>query len=269
MSRKGVLLILDGYGEGKADKFNAVINSKTPFLDKIKARSHSLLKTDGEDVGLFAGELGGSEVGHTTIGAGRVVPSIAKAIHDDMLADKLKDNKVLVKAFDYLDTNGGNLHLWGLCSDKNIHSDINTAIMLANLASKHAKNVFFHFITDGRDTGAKDSEKYLKMLKKGTSGLKNFYILSVSGRGYAMDRENNMDRIELALKYMFDGDAGEVAEKDILNYIKKQYEKGVNDQFVLPIHVKNDLDAHLTKNDVLILALAFALIKIDSKDNMV
>ncbi len=250
MSRKGVLLILDGYGEGKKDPFNAVINAKTPFLDKIKARSHSLLKTDGEAVGIFEGELGGSEVGHTTIGAGRIVPSTAKAIHDDMLADKLKDNKILVDAFNFLEKNGGNLHLWGLCSDKNIHSDINTAIMLATLASKHAKNVFFHFITDGRDTGSKDSEKYLKMLVESTKNLKNFHIVSVAGRGYPMDRENNMDRIELALKYMFDGKSGEIEQKDILNYIKMQYEKGVNDQFVLPIHVKTDADAHLTKNDV-------------------
>ncbi|MCQ2564576.1 MAG: 2,3-bisphosphoglycerate-independent phosphoglycerate mutase, partial [Clostridia bacterium] len=127
MSRKGVLLILDGYGEGKSDQYNAVINAKTPFLDKIKAKSHSLLKTDGEAVGIFEGELGGSEVGHTTIGAGRIVPSTAKAIHDDMLLGKLKDNKVLVSAFEFLKEKGGNLHLWGLCSDKNIHSDINTA----------------------------------------------------------------------------------------------------------------------------------------------
>ena len=93
---KALLIILDGYGEGEPSKFNAVINAKTPVLDEIKQGSFSLLKTDGEAVGLFDGDMGGSEVGHTTIGAGKVVPSTAKQIQDDIKYGKFDKNKIIV-----------------------------------------------------------------------------------------------------------------------------------------------------------------------------
>ena len=96
MFKKGILIVLDGYGEGKPDKFNAVANAKTPFLDSLKGNI-SLLKADGEAVGLFAGEMGGSEVGHLTIGSGRIVPSTAKLIRDEILSGKFRQNQVLLK----------------------------------------------------------------------------------------------------------------------------------------------------------------------------
>ena len=130
---KGVLIVLDGYGEGKPCKFNAVANAKTPTLKALKQKPYSLLKTHGESVGLFEEEMGGSEVGHTTIGAGRVVKSIAKQIKDDMASGEFDKNKTLIKMQKELKKNNSNLHLVGLMSDKNIHSNIEHCLKLIDI----------------------------------------------------------------------------------------------------------------------------------------
>ena len=163
--KKGILVILDGYGEGKPNDFNAVINAHTPTLDKLKQQSYSLLKNHGEAVGLFEEEMGGSEVGHTTIGAGRIVNSTAKQIRDDILSGELAKNKTLIQMLENLKINKSDLHLFGLMSDKNIHSNINHCLEIVRLAKDKAKNIYIHFITDGRDCGAYDSLKYLRYLK--------------------------------------------------------------------------------------------------------
>ena len=131
---KGVLVILDGYGEGKANAFNAVENANTPTLKALKQQSYSLLKAHGDAVGLFDDEMGGSEVGHTTIGAGRIVNSTAKQIRDDISSGYFAQNKVLVQMLNNLKKNKSDLHLFGLMSDKNIHSDISHCLELINLA---------------------------------------------------------------------------------------------------------------------------------------
>ena len=95
--KNGLLIILDGYGEGKPDEFNAVDNANTPTLKKLRTLSHSLLEASGEDVGIFKGELGGSEVGHLTIGTGRITPSTVKKIHDDFLSGEFNKNKNFIK----------------------------------------------------------------------------------------------------------------------------------------------------------------------------
>ena len=195
---KAIMIILDGYGEGEQSRFNAVINAKTPTLDKIKEQGYSLLKTDSESVGLLKGTMGGSEVGHTTIGAGRVVPTTAKLIQDEIATNKFEKNKVIVSMLKNLKTNNADLHLIGLMSDKNIHSDINHLYKIVDIARASARNIYIHFITDGRDCGEKDSLKYLKELRKNIKGVKNCHILSVSGRFYAMDRENHEERTNKA-----------------------------------------------------------------------
>lgn len=248
MSRKGILLILDGYGEGKDAPFNAVKNADTPTLDALHEKSHSLLKADGEAVGLFAKELGGSEVGHTTIGAGRIVPSIAKKIHDDLLSGAFFGSKELNKVFDRLEKNDGNLHLIGLMSDKNIHSDINHAFAILKMAQSKAKHIYIHFITDGRDTGSFDSVKYLKLLQKNMKQYTNCEIASVMGRFYAMDRENNLDRTELAIEYMFKKE-GSIYESEIETYFKSQHKQGITDEYIEPVHVKTKDEIKISDKD--------------------
>lgn len=234
---KGVLVILDGYGEGKADKYNAVKNAKTPTLNKLKKLSHSLLKTNGDAVGLFENEMGGSEVGHTTIGAGRIVKSLAKRIRDDILSGEFQKNKKLNEVFDVLKKNKSDLHLVGLMSDKNIHSNIQHCLALIDMAKNKAKNIYVHYITDGRDSGIRDSVKYLNKLNNHIKYIENCHILSVSGRFYAMDRENNAERVNLALNAMFN------AKESVANaksYIQSQHKLGIDDQYIKPVAIKSD-----------------------------
>ena len=234
--QKGILIVLDGYGEGKPSEFNAVTNAKTPTLKALKQRQYSLLKTHGESVGLFEEEMGGSEVGHTTIGAGRVVSSIAKQIRDDIKSGEFKKNKVLSETLEDLKKNKTDLHLFGLMSDKNIHSNIEHCLRIIDIAKDKAKNVFIHFVTDGRDCGVHDSLKYLKILKNHIKNIKNCSILSVSGRFFAMDRENHEERTKKAFNAMFS------QNKAIINvekYLKQQHDNEINDQDIEPIAVKS------------------------------
>ena len=245
---KALLIILDGYGEGEPSKFNAVINAKTPVLDEIKQGSCSLLKTDGESVGLFDGDMGGSEVGHTTIGAGRVVLSTAKQIQEDIKSNKFANNEVLLEMNKNLKQNNSSLHLFCLMSDKNIHSNINHLLKVIDLTKQSAKHIYVHFVTDGRDCGEHESIKYLKILKNYIKNIKNCSILSISGRAYAMDRENNQDLTKMAYNAMFCANSGIDASK-IETYLYEQHQKGNNDQYIEPIHVNNESFNGVKKED--------------------
>lgn len=244
--KKGILIILDGYGEGKPSAYNAVANANTPTLNALKKLPHSLLKTHGESVGLFEQEMGGSEVGHTTIGAGRIVNSTAKQIRDDIMSGEFAKNKVLIKTLDNLKKNNSDLHLFGLMSDKNIHSNIAHCVEIAKLAKDKAKHVYIHFVTDGRDSGAFDSLKYLKYLQSGLKNVKNYSILSVSGRFYAMDRENHEERTIEAFNACFTQNK---TVTDVEKYIKEQHRQGKNDQFIEPVGVKSKNYVGINKND--------------------
>ncbi len=248
--KKGILIILDGYGEGKPSAYNAVENANTPFLKQIKQLPHSLLKTDGEAVGLFKGDLGGSEVGHTTIGAGRIVKSTLKKIDDDFKSGAFKNNKTLNKIFDELKTNHANLHLIGMMSDKNVHSNINHAFKIIDMAKDRAANIFLHLITDGRDTPPQDSLKYIVQVKNKIKGVKNCQIASIGGRAYAMDRESNWDRTTLAFNAMFNPKKS-IKPSEIEAYLKAQHAAGKNDQFIDPVHVETAADSKTNKKDVL------------------
>ena len=251
MTRKGLMIILDGYGEGEASPFNAVKNANTPFLNSLKQEKYSLIKTDGESVGLFEGEMGGSEVGHTTIGAGRVIPSLAKRIRDEILSGEFAKNETLKKCFSELKKNNSNLHIVGLMSDKNIHSDIAHAVEIVKLASKSAKNIFVHFITDGRDSGCYDSLEYLDYFNKQIKETKNCEIASVMGRFYAMDREKNMDRTTLAYDTMFKIH-GSILQSEIKKYIKEQHKSGNMDEYIKPVHVRTTSKSLVCDNDAVL-----------------
>ncbi len=246
--KKGVLIILDGYGEGKAGKYNAVKDANTPYLNSLKQQSYSLLKASGEAVGLLDGELGGSEVGHMTIGAGKVIPSTAKQIYDDIKSDKFKDNKTLVEMLKFLKKNKGNLHLIGLMSDKGIHSEMSHCLKLIGLAKDCAKHIFVHFITDGRDTGDFDSIKYLRQFKDGVKDVKNCEIASVSGRAISMDRDGNMRHSEQAFNSMF-LDEPSLSSDDLEQFLRSQHKSGKTDQYIEPTHIFTKADTHIKPSD--------------------
>ncbi len=245
---KAILLILDGYGEGKEGEFNAVKNANSPTLHALRNKSYSLLKTDSESVGLLSNNMGGSEVGHMTIGAGRVVPSTPKLIFDQIKSGEFRKNKVLISQLNNLKKTKSSLHLVGLMSDKKIHSDINHLYEIVDMFKDSAKHIFIHFITDGRDSGPNDGIKYFNELEKRIKNIKNCHILSVSGRFYAMDRENYIERTERAFKSMFLDKSG-IEEKNVENYLQKAYKEGFNDQYVEPVHVTQSAYKGVSSND--------------------
>jgi bisphosphoglycerate-independent phosphoglycerate mutase (AlkP superfamily) len=181
-----ILIILDGWGEAPPSQYNAITLAKTPFWDSIQNQSKTLLETSGEAVGLPHGQMGNSEVGHMTIGCGRVIlqdlPMIDAAIQNGEMLEKLskiRSNKV---------------HLIGLISDGGVHSHMRHIAKMAEILHKNGKQVYIHAICDGRDTPPKSAIKLLEQFSQMLGG--NGRICSLSGRYYAMDRDKRWERTQ-------------------------------------------------------------------------
>lgn len=250
-SRKGILLILDGYGEGKSYAYNAVENAVTPYLDYLKSEMPScLLKTDSLAVGLPNGTMGGSEVGHMTIGGGKIKRSMQVKVDDKISSDEFFSEKVLVEAFSALEARGGALHIAGLWSDKRIHANIEHCFALMKMAKMlNIKKVFVHAITDGRDTEPRCCLRYFQKFQEVSKTLGLGEIASLGGRFYMMDRENNLDRTEMAINKLmqisYDVDNIEKA-------VEKSYEENLGDEFIRPVRVKTKAQYALTDKDLFI-----------------
>ena len=231
--RPVVLCILDGWGYRTAPEGNAIAQARTPVYDRLLAENPwSLLKTSATDVGLPTGQMGNSEVGHTNLGAGRVVlqdlPRVDTAVAEGSLADRpaLKD---LVAA-----CNGatGRCHLMGLVSDGGVHSHLNHMVALARVLSGAGILVDIHAILDGRDTAPRSAAGFIADLEEAIADDSNVRIATVGGRYYAMDRDNRWDRVRLAYNTIVDAkgpmmpDAGRVVES--------AYAADTSDEFVLP-----------------------------------
>ena len=232
-SHKPILLcILDGFGIGDDhDKHNAIAAAKMPNYQRfLKEYPHSQLITSGLDVGLPEGQMGNSEVGHMTIGAGRIIfqdlPRINNAIRDGELA---KNEKLLKLAAD-LKKSGKACHLMGLLSDGGVHSHINHIIFLADFLTKNGVKVYLHAFLDGRDVAQKSAEEFLKAVAK-------FNIATMSGRYYAMDRDKKWDRIELATNAIVSAQGEKFP--DAVSALKNSYKKNLTDEFVLPCVIGN------------------------------
>ena len=188
-----LLCILDGFGIGdEMEKNNAIAQAKMANYQRfLKQYPHSQLSTSGLDVGLPAGQMGNSEVGHMTIGAGRIIFQDLPRINNAIADGSLEKNPKLQKLISDLKTSRKACHLMGLLSDGGVHSHINHIIFLADLLKKNGVKVFIHAFLDGRDVAQKSALTYLDQVK-------NFEIATISGRYYAMDRDKKWDRIELA-----------------------------------------------------------------------
>ena len=227
MINKTVLIITDGIGFNESCKYNAFCNAKKPTYDYLfKNVPNSLIKTYGKFVGLPDGQMGNSEVGHMTIGAGRILYQDLVKINIAIEEDSLKDNKVLQKILN----SSNNIHLIGLLSDGGVHSHINHTIALAKIAEQNGKKVFLHLITDGRDVAPNSAKFYIKQIEKICND--NIIIGSIGGRYYAMDRDNNFDRIEKAYRQIVM--AQDQSLQSIYEYINSQYENGIFDEFIIP-----------------------------------
>ena len=227
MSKKTVLIITDGIGHNSSCNFNAFCNAKKPTYDYLFSNvPYSLIHTYGEYVGLPDNQMGNSEVGHMTIGSGRVLYQDLVKIHLAIKNDTLKDNVIVKNTIE----KSNNIHLIGLASDGGVHSHIDHIIALAKIAEKKNKKVWLHLITDGRDVAPDCAKIYIEKVINICN--ENIKIATIGGRYYGMDRDNRWDRVELA--YNAIANATPKTKDNILDFIDNSYKNEIFDEFLIP-----------------------------------
>lgn len=254
MANKAILAILDGWGLGTDSKVSALAQAKTPFMTSaLQKFPNTTLEASGLAVGLPAGQMGNSEVGHMNLGAGRVVFQNLVKLNMAVENGTLGTQKVIQDAFHYAKENGKNIHFIGLVSDGGVHSHINHLkglLTAAQDAGLH-DNVFVHAFTDGRDCDPHSGKNFIEDLLKymETSGGR---LASITGRYYAMDRDRRWERVKLAYDAMVNAVGTETA--DAVSAIQKSYEEGVSDEFITPVIItENDAPvAKIEEGDVVI-----------------
>ena len=236
-----VLAILDGWGHREEISNNAIKTASTPIMDSLwHAYPHTLISASGAEVGLPDGQMGNSEVGHLTIGSGRIIQQelvrITNVVKNNQigLVNELKDMADLIKK------KNSTLHITGLCSDGGVHSHIDHLLGLIKWASENdIKKVAIHIITDGRDTPAKSASKYLNQIESCIKKFNTGEIVSICGRYWIMDRNLLWDRTEKAFSNLTDPDI-EVKNITPQEYIKKSYDQNITDEFIEPIRLSEN-----------------------------
>lgn len=241
---------MDGYGIAPKSEFNAVSEADTPNLDKIFSENPTTtLSASGISVGLPEGQMGNSEVGHTNIGAGRVVYQDLTYINKSIENSEFYSNKVLNAVMDKVCLNSSTLHLMGLCSGGGVHSHVNHLLALFELAKrKNLKKIAVHAWTDGRDTAPKSAERYLQEIEKHLRKYGFNGIQTICGRFYAMDRDRNFERTQLAVDGIYRGKGEKFTNTS--EVVKSCYDKGVTDEF-FPMFVREGYDG-FGENDAVI-----------------
>ena len=241
MSKKTtVLMILDGYGLNDRKDHNAVAEANTPVMDKLM-KEYPFVKgnASGMAVGLPEGQMGNSEVGHLNMGAGRIVYQELTRITKEIQDGTFFENPALVKAMENCKANDSALHIYGLVSDGGVHSHITHLYGVLEMAKKFdLKKVYVHCFLDGRDTPPASGKGYVEQLEEEMKKLGIGKVASVCGRYYAMDRDNNYDRVELAYKALTKGE-GLTAESAATG-IQASYDRDETDEFVKPTVVVED-----------------------------
>lgn len=231
-------MILDGWGKSPDPKVSAIDQANTPFIDSLYEKfPNAQLRTDGLHVGLPEGQMGNSEVGHMNLGAGRIVYQDLVKINLAVQNNTLKDEPALKNALEYAKTNGKDVHLLGLLSDGGVHSHISHLKGLIDVCENMGlEKTFIHAFSDGRDVDPKSGIGFIEDIEQYTKN-KHTQIASVTGRYYAMDRDNRWERIKVA----YDGLVHNIGEKsqDLTGSIQKQYDNTVTDEFITPI-IKTD-----------------------------
>ena len=233
------LVVLDGFGIKKEKYGNAIACAGTPNLDKLlKLYPHTTLLASGNAVGLPDGQMGNSEVGHLTLGAGRVVLQDLEKINKEIETKQFFKNENLLKAINHAKKYKSALHIMGLLSDGGVHSHINHLFAILDLAKNlDLKKVFVHVFTDGRDTFFNSGKSYIQQLQKKIEGT-SFKIASISGRLYAMDREERYDRLEKAYNTLIFGE--NYQNKSAIEIMDENYANGMYDEFIKPTLLEKD-----------------------------
>ncbi|HXQ73748.1 MAG TPA: 2,3-bisphosphoglycerate-independent phosphoglycerate mutase [Pyrinomonadaceae bacterium] len=229
------LIIIDGWGYSAARDGNAIALAATPFYDELCEKyPQTLLEAHGSRVGLPAGVMGNSEVGHLNIGSGRVIRMDVSLVDHEIDTGEFYDNKVLVSAIEGARDRDKALHLMGLCSDGQVHSSLTHLYALLKLAKDRGmQRVYIHCFLDGRDTPPSSAAHYLATLQQKLTTIGVGEIATVVGRYYAMDRDKRWERTKRAYDLLVHG-VGSVS-KDPIAAVKESYERGVTDEFVEPI----------------------------------
>ena len=254
MNKKVILMILDGWGITQDPKVSAIYNAKTPFINSLyDTYPNAQLRTDGLHVGLPEGQMGNSEVGHMNLGAGRIVYQNLARINKAVKEKTLGTEEVLLDTFKYAKENNKDVHLLGLVSDGGIHAHINHLKGILDVAKeKEVKNVFLHAFSDGRDCDPKSGTSFMtdiqEHMKESTGEL-----ASVTGRYYAMDRDNRWERVREA----YDGLVHGIGTKttDVVAEMHKNYAAGITDEFhksIIATHTDGTPKAQIKEGDVVL-----------------
>ena len=240
MKRPTILMILDGYGLNEKTEGNAIAQAKTPVMDELMAKYPFVRgNASGLAVGLPDGQMGNSEVGHLNMGAGRIVYQDLTRITKEIQDGDFFENAELKRAMENAKEHDTALHLYGLLSDGGVHSHITHLYALLEMAKRYElKKVYVHCFLDGRDTPPESGKDYVQALADEMQKIGVGEIASVSGRYYAMDRDNRWDRVENAYRALTLGEGEQVASG--VEAVANSYANGVTDEFVLPTVVMKD-----------------------------
>ena len=251
MSKKALLMILDGWGIGDQGNDDVIFNTPTPYWDSLLANyPHAELQASGENVGLPDGQMGNSEVGHLNIGAGRIVYQDLVKINRACADNSILQNKEIVAAFSYAKENGKNIHFMGLTSNGGVHSSFDHLFKLCDIAKEYGigERTFIHCFMDGRDTDPKSGKGFIEQLTAHCAQSAGT-IASIVGRFYAMDRDKRWERVKEAYDLLVSG-TGKNAT-DMVQAMQESYDEGVTDEFIKPIH-NATVDGTIKEGDVVI-----------------
>ncbi len=250
MSKKSLLIILDGYGLGDRKKDDAIFNTPTPYMDSLMANyPHSKLQASGENVGLPDGQMGNSEVGHLNIGAGRVVYQDLVKINRAIADGSFMANPEIKSAFSYARDHNVPIHFMGLTSAGGVHSSLEHLYALCDTAKAYdLKDVYLHCFMDGRDTDPRSGAGFLREVEahcEKSAGK----IASVIGRYYAMDRDKRWERLKEAYDLLVYGEGRK--SDNMVKAVEESYAEGVTDEFIKPI-VNDTVDGRIGEGHVVI-----------------
>jgi 2,3-bisphosphoglycerate-independent phosphoglycerate mutase len=241
--RPFVLIIMDGWGINPRKEGNAIAMARTPNIDKLaKEWPHTAIRTSGEAVGLPEGQMGNSEVGHQNIGAGKRVLQDYTRVNESIKDGSFFQNPALLKAVEHVKKNGSRLHICGLLGDGGVHAHETHLEALLSLAHKHdIEDIYIHSFTDGRDTSPTGGVEFMRQLQaraQEIGGKHPAKVATVSGRYYAMDRDNRWDRTALAYFAMTRAEG--VRAASATGAIEQSYKQNVTDEFIIPTVVMED-----------------------------
>lgn len=238
-------MILDGWGKSPDPKVSAIDNAQTPFIDSLYSKyPNATLRTDGLHVGLPEGQMGNSEVGHMNLGAGRIVYQDLVKVNLAVQNKSIRNEKVLIDAFTYARDNSKKVHFLGLVSDGGVHSHIDHLFGLLDAANEFGlKDIYVHAFTDGRDVDPKSGYGFVSEIEDHLENT-NGKLATVTGRYYAMDRDQRWERIKLAYDALVNGMG--TRSKNVLRSIGDSYDENITDEFLKPIILIDDANEPIT-----------------------